>query len=73
MKNRMHLDLWGDDVEAEAARLTVLGAKRLRDQPFAEHGLRWIQLADPEGQRVLRRPQLKRRARWTTTMRRRVT
>jgi predicted enzyme related to lactoylglutathione lyase len=49
MKNRMHLDLWVDDVEAEAARLTVLGAKRLRYQPFAEHGLRWIQLADPEG------------------------
>jgi predicted enzyme related to lactoylglutathione lyase len=48
-KNRMHLDLWVDDIEAEAARLQGLGAKRLRDEPFAEHGLRWIQLADPEG------------------------
>lgn len=48
-KNRMHLDLWVDDIEAEAARLAGLGARRLRDQPFAEHGLRWIQLADPEG------------------------
>ena len=48
-KNRMHLDLWVDDIEAEAARLEELGAKRLRNQPFAEHGLRWIQLADPEG------------------------
>jgi catechol 2,3-dioxygenase-like lactoylglutathione lyase family enzyme len=49
LKNRMHLDLWVDDIEAEAARLEGLGAKRLRDQPFAEHGLHWIQLADPEG------------------------
>jgi predicted enzyme related to lactoylglutathione lyase len=48
-KNRMHLDLWVDDIEAEAARLEEHGAARLQDQPFAEHGLRWIQLADPEG------------------------
>jgi predicted enzyme related to lactoylglutathione lyase len=49
LKNRMHLDFWVDDIEAEAARLETLGAKRLRDEPFSEHGLRWIQLADPEG------------------------
>lgn len=48
-KNRMHLDLWVEDIEAEADRLEALGAKRLRDEPLAEHGLRWIQLADPEG------------------------
>jgi hypothetical protein len=48
-KNRMHLDIWVDDIEAEATRLESLGAKRLRDEPFAEHGLHWIQLADPEG------------------------
>jgi predicted enzyme related to lactoylglutathione lyase len=48
-KNRMHLDIWVDDIEAEAARLEALGATRLRDEPFAEHGLQWIQLADPEG------------------------
>ena len=48
-KNRMHLDLWVDDIEAEAARLEESGAVRLQDQPFTEHGLRWFQLADPEG------------------------
>jgi predicted enzyme related to lactoylglutathione lyase len=48
-KNRMHLDIWVDDIEAEATRLEALGAKRLRDEPFAEHGLHWIQLADPDG------------------------
>ncbi|MBA2416307.1 MAG: VOC family protein [Geodermatophilaceae bacterium] len=48
-KNRMHLDLWVEDIEVDAARLEALGATRLRDQPLAEHGLRWIQLADPEG------------------------
>lgn len=49
VKNRMHVDLWVDDVDAESARLEGLGAQRLRDEPFNEHGLRWIQLADPEG------------------------
>jgi len=48
-KNRMHLDLWVDDIEAEATRLEQLGAARLRDRPFDEHGLHWIPLADPEG------------------------
>jgi catechol 2,3-dioxygenase-like lactoylglutathione lyase family enzyme len=49
LKNRMHLDLWVIDVEAEVARLEGIGAKRLHDRPFDEHGLHWFQLADPEG------------------------
>ena len=49
LKNRMHLDIWVADIESEAARLEALGAKRLRDEPFDEHGFRWFQLADPEG------------------------
>jgi len=49
VKNRMHIDIWVADIESEAARLVALGAKRLQEKPFAEHGLRWIQLADPEG------------------------
>jgi len=48
-KNRMHLDLWVPDIEAEAKRLEALGATRRREQPFDEHGFLWYQFADPEG------------------------
>jgi catechol 2,3-dioxygenase-like lactoylglutathione lyase family enzyme len=48
-KNRMHIDIWVSDIEAEAARLEGLGATRLQEKPFDEHGFRWFQLADPEG------------------------
>lgn len=48
-KNRFHLDLLAEDIEAEAARLEALGATRLRPEPFEEHGTAWILLADPEG------------------------
>jgi len=48
-KNRMHLDLWVPDIEAEARRLEALGATRRREEPFDEHGFLWYQLADPEG------------------------
>ena len=47
-KNRMHLDVITDDVETAAARLVVLGAHR-RGDAIAEHGHRWIPMADPEG------------------------
>jgi catechol 2,3-dioxygenase-like lactoylglutathione lyase family enzyme len=49
LKNRMHIDLWVADIETEAARLEGLGAKRLQEKPFDEHGFRWFQLGDPEG------------------------
>jgi predicted enzyme related to lactoylglutathione lyase len=46
-KNRLHLDLHVPDVEAEAARLEALGARRLaRTEEF---GLVWVTMADPEG------------------------
>jgi predicted enzyme related to lactoylglutathione lyase len=48
-KNRMHLDIHSQDIEIEAARLVELGARRLRDEPFVEHGTSWILLADPDG------------------------
>jgi predicted enzyme related to lactoylglutathione lyase len=48
-KNRMHVDVLADDIEAEAARLEGLGARRTRDEAFEEHGHRWIAMADPEG------------------------
>jgi hypothetical protein len=45
-KNRVHLDLWANDRDAEVARLVALGATRLERQP--ESG-EWVVLADPEG------------------------
>jgi predicted enzyme related to lactoylglutathione lyase len=48
-KNRMHLDIETSDIDAEAARLEALGARRLVAQPLAEHGTRWHLMADPEG------------------------
>jgi predicted enzyme related to lactoylglutathione lyase len=48
-KNRMHLDLWVPDIEAEARRLVALGARRQSAKPVEELGSRWIVMADPEG------------------------
>ena len=49
VKNRMHLDIDAEDIEAEAARLEALGATRVEDEPLHEHGTNWILMADPEG------------------------
>jgi predicted enzyme related to lactoylglutathione lyase len=49
VKNRMHLDIDAVDIEAEAARLEALGARRVTDDQFHEHGSHWILMADPEG------------------------
>jgi predicted enzyme related to lactoylglutathione lyase len=49
VKNRCHIDVHVDDIDAEADRLAGLGATRLRDAAFEEHGTRWIAMADPEG------------------------
>jgi hypothetical protein len=46
-KNRMHLDLHVADPEAEAEGLVGLGATRLGDGSLGE--IRWITMADPEG------------------------
>lgn len=43
VKNRVHVDLWCDDVEAEVARLVGLGASVV-----SRDGV-WFVLADPEG------------------------
>ena len=48
-KNRMHIDIETADIEAEAARLTPLGAQRVSEGPCSEHGSTWILMADPEG------------------------
>lgn len=46
-KNRVHLDLLAGDLDAEVGRLEELGARRGNE--FAEGGVRWITLTDPEG------------------------
>ncbi len=47
VKNRLHLDLITDNLEAETLRLFSLGARNLRD--VQESGARWTTLADVEG------------------------
>jgi hypothetical protein len=47
VKNRLHLDLWTDEFEAESKRLTDLGATSVAD--FELPAIRWTTFADPEG------------------------
>jgi predicted enzyme related to lactoylglutathione lyase len=49
VKNRMHMDIETADIEAEAARLEGLGARRVDPGTLREHGSQWILMADPEG------------------------
>src|SRR5262245_28217301 len=49
VKNRMHLDVHAADIEAEAARLELLGARRAKPETIHEHGTKWILMNDPEG------------------------
>ena len=55
-KNRVHLDLWSEDRDAEVAKLLALGATLLEHQPPPDDDL--IALADPEGNELclVRRP-----------------
>jgi predicted enzyme related to lactoylglutathione lyase len=48
-KNRMHLDLRVPDLDAEVARVTAAGARRLTESPIREYGWVWHILADPDG------------------------
>jgi catechol 2,3-dioxygenase-like lactoylglutathione lyase family enzyme len=45
--SRVHLDLGARDLDATVARLLELGATHVRT--MEEDGLRWVTLADPEG------------------------
>jgi hypothetical protein len=47
-KNRMHLDIVVDDVEAEVRRLQALGAHRIDDGVQSFGGTRWLVMSDPE-------------------------
>jgi hypothetical protein len=47
-KNRMHLDIVVDDVEAEVHRLQALGAHRIDDAMQSLGGTQWVRMSDPE-------------------------
>jgi hypothetical protein len=47
-KNRMHLDIVVDDVEAEVHRLQELGARRIDEGVQSFEGTRWVRMSDPE-------------------------
>jgi len=46
-KNRMHLDLGVDDLDAARARYESLGATFVHEKD--EYGIRWFTFRDPEG------------------------
>jgi predicted enzyme related to lactoylglutathione lyase len=46
-KNRMHIDLVRDDVEAEVTRLEALGARRVHDGLRSMGPTQWIVMVDP--------------------------
>jgi predicted enzyme related to lactoylglutathione lyase len=49
VKNRVHLDLVVDDIEAEAERFGKLGATRVSAEPVSDGDCAWIVMRDPEG------------------------
>jgi predicted enzyme related to lactoylglutathione lyase len=46
-KNRMHLDIAVEDVDAASSQIVTLGGRKL--QEIEESGTRWIVMADPDG------------------------
>jgi predicted enzyme related to lactoylglutathione lyase len=48
-KNRMHIDLVIDDLEAEVTRLVGFGATRAHDGVRELAGASWVTMADPDG------------------------
>ena len=49
VKNRMHLDIETPQIEDEATRLEILGARRVSSGRQCEFGTTWILMEDPEG------------------------
>jgi predicted enzyme related to lactoylglutathione lyase len=48
-KNRLHLDLDVEGLDAACARIEALGGRRASEQTLIEHGFAWIVMEDPEG------------------------
>ena len=49
VKNRLHLDVEVDDIEAATVRVESMGGTRLSSDDFSEHGFHWRVMADPDG------------------------
>jgi hypothetical protein len=47
-KNRMHLDIIVDDVEADVLRLETIGARRIDQDVQSFGGTQWVRMSDPE-------------------------
>jgi len=47
-KNRMHLDIVAEDIDAEIHRLEALGAGRVDEGVQSLGGIRWVRMSDPE-------------------------
>jgi predicted enzyme related to lactoylglutathione lyase len=47
-KNRMHIDIVTDDIEAEIRRLEALGAHAIDEGVQSFGGTRWARMSDPE-------------------------
>ncbi len=47
-KNRMHLDIVVNDIEAEVHRLQALGARRIDGDVQSFGRTRWVRMSDPE-------------------------
>jgi len=47
-KNRMHVDIVVDDIEAEVHRLEALGARRVDEDVQSFGGTQWVRMSDPE-------------------------
>jgi predicted enzyme related to lactoylglutathione lyase len=47
-KNRMHLDIVVEDIEAEVHRLQGIGAHRIDEDVQTFGGTRWVRMSDPE-------------------------
>ena len=52
VKNRVHLDIIVDDIEAECSRWIALGATRVSAEPVCEADECWIVMLDPEGNEI---------------------
>ncbi len=49
VKNRVHVDVNVEDVDAATARVEELGGRRVPGGDVEEHGFRWRVMLDPEG------------------------
>jgi predicted enzyme related to lactoylglutathione lyase len=49
VKNRLHLDVFVEDIEQACSRAEALGGQRLTERTISEYGYEWHVVADPEG------------------------